>query len=63
MLGEGDIMYLSRIKYDIGRNIINKNMGTNENEIIRRLLKIRDEMSDMIIPVSYALYKNREEKK
>ncbi|KAB2946739.1 MAG: type III-A CRISPR-associated protein Cas10/Csm1 [Candidatus Methanoperedens sp.] len=63
MAEEGDIMYLSRIKYDIGRNIINKNMGTNENEIIRRLLKMRDEMSDMIIPVSYALYKNREEKK
>ncbi|NJD52218.1 MAG: type III-A CRISPR-associated protein Cas10/Csm1 [Candidatus Methanoperedens sp.] len=63
MAEEGDIMYLSRIKYDIGRNIINKNMGTNENEIIRRLLKMRDEMSDMIIPVSYALYKNRDEKK
>ncbi len=63
MAEEGDIMYLSRIQYDIGRNIINKNMGTNEKEIILRLLRMRDEMSDMIIPVSYALYKNREENK
>ncbi len=65
MADEGDFMYLSRIKYDIARNIMSKNSDNKENEsrIVRKLMKMRDEMPDMIIPVSYALYKNREENK
>lgn len=59
MAESSDLMYMPRMTYDITRNIIRKG-EEGESERVRKLMKMRDEMADMIIPVSYALYKNRE---
>lgn len=59
MAKSSDLMYMPRMTYDIARNIVRKG-EENETERVRRLINMRDKMADMIIPVSYALYKNRE---
>lgn len=59
----GDMLYMARLAYDLGRNVVKS--GAVPEEVEQRLLELtqfqnKELMAGMRLPVTYALYRNRE---
>ena len=58
-----DILYLARLAYDLGRNMIKSDAVPEETKrSLSRLTQLanRQVMAGMRLPITYALYRNRE---
>jgi CRISPR-associated protein Csm1 len=58
-----DMLYLARLAYDVGRNVMDGDAVPEETKHkLRRLTQLdnRELMSCMRLPITYALYRNRE---
>ena len=58
-----DMLYLARLAYDLGRNVVQSDAVPEETK--RRLSKLtqlasKEVMAGMRLPITYALYRNRE---